>query len=511
MQSAMGKTCRSHALLYYGILVLLLCQCHAKLMPEDIKSYLVSQDGNGFDEFKSIPKSGDDISPYSYSTSTMNKRNLQIAQLAITEGIPFNGEGNLEDRFGSSLALSDDGSFCVIGAIGKSPTVGANNGTGYVMAFMRSGGDASWTQMGQTIYGNNTGDRFGDEIKMSSDGQTIVVGSRNAEGETGRNNIGIVRVYTYDGKGLWNQLGNDIPGEDRGDLSGVGVAVSSDARIVAIGTGRNDDPNSNNGHVRVYRYDEMATPPQWVQVGDDINGEAAEDQSGNNIAMSSDGTIVAIGARFNDGTNGTNTGHVRVYKYNGIAWNQLGSDLDGEAVDDESGFDVAISSAGDIVAIGARFNDGENGMVSDAGHVRVYQLNDDAIPEWVKMGNDIDGQGQNDQSGRNIDMSSDGMTLIIGSSLADDGSFNEGAARIYKWVDDANDWIQHGDTIYGLQRADQAGFDVAISGDAGTILVGSRNHDDSADPDNQNSGTARLYQIEKASTGGGKVLLLYMK
>jgi len=482
-------------------------------MPEDIKSYLVSQDGNGFDEFKSIPKSGDDISPYSYSTSTMTKRTLQNAQLTITQGIPLNGEGNLEDRFGSSLALSDDGSFCVIGAIGKNITLGANKGTGYVMAFMRSGGDSSWAQMGQTIHGKNTGDRFGDEVKMSSDGQTIVVGSIHAKGESGRKDVGIVRVYTYDStEGLWNQLGNDIPGEDRKDRSGVGVAASSDARIVAIGTGRNDDPNTNNGHVRVFKYDEMATPLQWVQLGDDINGEAADDESGNNVAMSSDGMIVAIGAKFNDGTNGTNTGHVRVHKYNGIAWNQLGSDLDGEAVNDQSGFDVAISSAGDIVAIGARRNDGENGAVSNAGHVRVYQLNDDAIPEWVKMGNDIDGQTQYDQSGRNIDISSDGKTLIIGSSLADDGSSNsnEGAARIYYWVDDAHDWLQRGDTIYGLQSADESGFDVAISGDAGTILVGSRMHDDSSDPNDQNSGTARLYQIEKASTGGGKILLLYI-
>ena len=35
--------------------------------------------------------------------------------------------------------------------------------------------------------------------------------------------------------------------------------------------------------------------------GNDIDGEAAEDYSGNTVSLSSDGTIVAIGAYGNDG------------------------------------------------------------------------------------------------------------------------------------------------------------------------------------------------------------------
>ena len=48
---------------------------------------------------------------------------------------------------------------------------------------------------------------------------------------------------------------------------------------------------------------------------------------------------------------------------------QLGADIDGEAAGDESGFSVSLSSDGTIVAIGA-FGNG-----SDAGHVRVYEWN----------------------------------------------------------------------------------------------------------------------------------------
>lgn len=62
-------------------------------------------------------------------------------------------------------------------------------------------------------------------------------------------------------------------------------------------------------------------------------------------------------------------GHVRVYQYADSSWNQVGSDIDGEAYYDYSGYSVSLSKDGNIVAIGADYNDG-NGNLS--GHVRVY-------------------------------------------------------------------------------------------------------------------------------------------
>jgi hypothetical protein len=49
------------------------------------------------------------------------------------------------------------------------------------------------------------------------------------------------------------------------------------------------------------------------------------------VALSDDGNTVAIGAYLNDGINGTNSGHVRVYRFNGVRWSPLGDDIDGEA------------------------------------------------------------------------------------------------------------------------------------------------------------------------------------
>ena len=164
----------------------------------------------------------------------------------------------------------------------------------------------------------------------------------------------------------WQQMGADIDGEAANDSSGWSVSLSSDGNIVAIGAYWNDGAGTDAGHVRVYEYSGSA----WVQKGGDIDGEAASDESGFSVSLSSDGSIVAIGARYNDGT-GSDAGHVRVYEYSGSAWVQKGGDIDGEAAGDYSGWSVSLSSGGNIVAIGAIYNDGTD---TSAGHVRVYQI-----------------------------------------------------------------------------------------------------------------------------------------
>ena len=172
-----------------------------------------------------------------------------------------------------------------------------------------------------------------------------------------------------------NEVGSDIDGDAANDYLGRSVSLSSDGTIVAIGAHGNDGNGSNSGHVRVFEWDGTA----WVQKGSDIEGEAASDQSGFATSLSSDGAIVAIGAHGNDG-NGSNSGHVRVFEWDGTAWVQKGSDIEGEAAEDSSGFATSLSSDGTIVAIGAERNDG-NG--SNSGHVRVYEWSGDT---WVQKG-----------------------------------------------------------------------------------------------------------------------------
>ena len=168
---------------------------------------------------------------------------------------------------------------------------------------------------------------------------------------------GHVRVYQYSNS-IWTQLGADIDGEAAVAASGYSVSLSDDGTIVAIGAPFHD---GYKGYARVYQYANSS----WTQLGSVFDGEAAGDESGNSVSLSSDGTILAIGARYHD-----NKGDVRVYQYDGSAWTQLGQDIDGEAAGDESGFSVSLSSDGTIVAIGAKKN---AGTATNAGHVRVYQ------------------------------------------------------------------------------------------------------------------------------------------
>ena len=181
-----------------------------------------------------------------------------------------------------------------------------------------------------------------------------------------------------------------------------------------------------SGHVRVYQWNGTDT---WTQLGSDIDGEASRDESGASVSLSSDGTIVAIGAWGNDG-NGSGAGHVRVFQWNGTdTWTQLGSDIDGEAAGDNSGSSVSLSNDGTILAIGAFFNDG-NGQYS--GHVRVYQWN--GTDTWTQIGTDIDGEAAYDYSGNtnSVSLSGDGFTLAISANNNDGNGDNSGHVRVYK-------------------------------------------------------------------------------
>jgi hypothetical protein len=145
------------------------------------------------------------------------------------------------------------------------------------------------------------------------------------------------------------------------------VSLSDDGSRVAIGAPFNGGGGSSSGHVRVYSWNGSA----WVQLGADINGEAAGDNSGFSVSLSDDGSRIAIGAPYNDGlnSNSNNAGHVRVYSWNGTAWSLVTTDIDGEAANDWSGDSVSLSGNGLGVAIGAPRNDGNGG---DSGHVRVF-------------------------------------------------------------------------------------------------------------------------------------------
>jgi len=103
-----------------------------------------------------------------------------------------------------------------------------------------------------------------------------------------------------------------------------------------------------------------------VLMGQDIDGEATNDQSGNSVSMNATGDRVAIGANNND----SNSGHVRIYEWIPITnlWEKIGEDIDGDTAGDRSGWSVSMNAAGNRVAIGAPQN------TSGPGYTSVYDV-----------------------------------------------------------------------------------------------------------------------------------------
>jgi hypothetical protein len=331
-----------------------------------------------------------------------------------------------------------------------------------------------WKQLGQDIDGDSWVFDSGNSVSLSADGKTVAFGGPSSyDINSGKNALGRVVVYSLS-NGSWNQVGQDIDGKEDFDLLGVSVALSADGKTVAtgaIGLPKYIDPKmfdakNFKGLVRIYQL----SGSFWTQVGEDIDGENVNDNSGISVSLSTDGKIVAIGANQNTGINGPNSGQVRVYQLSGSSWTQIGQDIDGENVNDNSGISVSLSSNGKIVAIGANENSGLNFL---AGQVRVYQISD-SEKRWIQLGQDIDGEIFADRSGNSVSLSADGKTVAIGASYSNGKDRQKplsGEVRVFTLLDSS--WTPVGKSIYGESSYDQSGYSVSLSSDGKTVAIGS--------------------------------------
>ena len=336
---------------------------------------------------------------------------------------------------------------------------------------------AQITQIGNSINGEAAQD-FSGSVAMSANGNIIAVGAHSNDGNG--NSSGHVRVFENINS-VWTQIGSDIDGEAVGDRFGVTIAMSSDGSIVAVSATFNDGVNgTDSGHVRVFEN----VNNTWIQIGSDIDGEAEFDFSGRSISLSSDGTVLSIGSLSNDATSSNQTadiGHVRVYENINNVWTQIGNDIDGEFTNDFFGISSVLSADGNTVAIGAQNND--NGGV-DAGYVRVFE-NVNAV--WTQVGNNIEGI-TGDLSGSVISMSSNGTIIALGATGNDNNGMDSGTVRVFENINGT--WTQIGNDIDGEAPFDNSGAALDMSSD-GTIVAISAFRNDANGVD---SGHVRVYQ-----------------
>lgn len=335
---------------------------------------------------------------------------LNFSQVQIGQDIDGETSSN---TFGNAIQLSSDGNIVAIAAMSNYEN---GNNSGHIRIYENISG--VWTQIGQDIDGDTAGDFFGRSISLSSDGNIVAASaSQNDINSTG---FGYVRIYE-NLEGIWTQIGQDIEGTSIDDYFGASVKLSSDGSILAVSAPNDSTNGFRAGQVKVYE-NQLGN---WVQIGQSINGEFIEDNLGWSLSLSSDGSILAISSIYND-NNGTNSGYVRVFEYQNGTWVQVGNNIVGETANDTFGNSISLSSDGSILAIGATGND-DNG--TNSGHARIYENQNE---NWIQIGNDIDGEEEYDQFGNSISLSSDGSIVVIGSRFNDGNGINSGQVRIYE-------------------------------------------------------------------------------
>lgn len=387
---------------------------------------------------------------------------LTFGQVQIGQDIDGEAAG---DRSGIRVELSANGNILAIGAFNNSEN---GDAPGHVRVFENQNGN--WAQIGQDIDGEAELDFSGRDISLSADGTIIAIGAIGNDGNENGFDIGHVRVFENQ-NGIWTQIGQDIDGEE--DFSGFGVSVSlsSDGTIVSIGA----ENYNNTGRVRVFEN----VNNNWIQIGQNIDGEAPGNNSGFSSDISSDGSIVAIGAPQNDG-NGPFSGHVRVFENQNGVWTQVGQDIDGEAVNDRAGSAVRLSSNGNMVAVGAPGNN------NNIGHVRVFE---NVNNNWIQIGQNINGENEDDISGARLSLSSDGTIIAITAIFNGDNGINAGHVRIYE--NQNGNWTQIGQDIDGEDEGDTFGRSVSLSSNGAIVAIGGDFNDDNGN----NSGHVRVFDL----------------
>ncbi len=366
------------------------------------------------------------------------------------------------DKFASSVSLNKEGNIIAIGDMSEDE-VAAN--TGQVRVYQKI--DANWVQLGQNINGENSADFSGISVSLSDDGLTVAIGSEDNSDVA--NESGHVRVFTLINDN-WEQLGNDIDGEEDFDYLGRSLSLSADGTILAVGAAQNDNPSLNKsaaGKVRIFQYNGT----DWLQIGDSLRGEEISENFGTSVALNDAGSIIAIGNRGGVEPDPDNSNEViailekvSIYEYINDEWTPLGSSIQ---VDDFSTFfgrDIELNSAGDILAIGASQSN-INGL--DSGYTEVYQYNG---TDWITLGEKIVGEAAQDLSGTSISLSNNGNILAIGAPRnIGNGTvvFKYGHVRVFEYEDNA--WSQIGEDIDGDFNIG-FGSKISLNG-AGTVVA----------------------------------------
>jgi hypothetical protein len=481
----------------------------------------------------------------------------QVAYLKASNPGMFDhfGEGGaLDGHIGNSVAISTDGGTIVVGAQHEGSGARGANGNqndesaynaGAVYVFTRSG--ASWAQQAYLKASNaGSGDHFGNAVALSADGNTLAVSafweSSGATGVNGNQNdnsmpqAGAAYVFTRRGN-TWTQQAyikasntgrageGDLPGE--GDQFGFSLALSGDGSTLAVGAPSEDsnaggvngnqqsDSASSAGAVYAYGRSGGTWTQQAYLKSDTPTNFTLGDQFGYSLALSADGSALAVGVYDEGGsgrtvnapvdTNRNGSGAAYVFRRQGGTWTKEAYLKTWNAEGGDSwGVAISISEDGNTLALGSIDEDCLCGVIvhapSDVG--ATDQKSDQSIGAaaiFVRGGATWTQQAylkppnpsRGDWFGVRLALSGDGHTLVVGAQNEDsaargingnqmDESASE-AGAVYVFTRSGTTWSQHAYVKGSNTEAyDEFGGSVAASRNGSLFLAGARGEDSGA-------------------------------
>lgn len=168
-------------------------------------------------------------------------------------------------------------------------------------------------------------------------------------------------------------------------------------------------------------------PLGWFQLGEAILGISSEskDDLGESMAMNANGTIIAVGApQFPGCAPESSPGYVQVRRWNAGAfqWEPLGDQLSGMSAEDEFGKTVALSSDGMVLTVGAPQTKKELGVgyAGGRGYVTIFRYNKER-DRWNQLEKLIIYDTGRKEFGKALVMSASGETVVVGSHKRSSG------------------------------------------------------------------------------------------
>ncbi|MCX6875208.1 MAG: choice-of-anchor D domain-containing protein [Verrucomicrobia bacterium] len=363
------------------------------------------------------------------------------------------------DNFGNSVFLSADGNTALVGAPWHDTAEGTDAGSAYV--FVRTEG--GWTEQAcLTASDGGSYDYFGEDVSLSSDGHTAIVGAGYADTLAGTE-AGSAYVFVRSGN-TWSQQ-TQLRADDESAESYFGwtVSLSKDGNTALVGAGGGDKtPGGNEGAAYLF----VRSGSNWTQQAKLTASDGAYgDWFGYSTCLNGDGTTALVGALYD----GTEIGSVYVFVRSETNWSQQAKLTAGAG---RFGVSVSLDDNGNTALVGAYFDDR---VFSDDGSAYVFVRSGSNWTEQAQLAAS-DG-AERDLFGISVSLSSDGNTALVGA-VFDDTPAGANAGSAYLFVRRGGNWTQQVQlTANDGAASDFFGHAVSLSGDGSMALVSAYGHD----------------------------------